>query len=155
EQDIDILVDLKGYTGHNRLRLLARRLAPIQVHYLGYPGTLATDFIDYMMVDRHLVPPGQEAFFTEQLVYLPDCYQVNDRNRTIGGHTPSRKDCGLPERGFVFCCFNNNYKITREVFAIWLRLLKGVADSVLWLLADNRWAEANLRGEAQAAGVDP
>ena len=155
EREIDILVDLKGHTGNNRLRWLSRRLAPVQAHYLGYPGTLGADFVDYFMADRFTVPPGAERDFIESIVYLPGCYQVNDRNRGDDQRTPTRAECGLPEGGFVFCCFNNNYKIVPEVFAVWMRLLRALPDSALWLLADNQWAEANLRREAQAAGVDP
>lgn len=155
EHDIDILVDLKGHTEDGRLEILARRPAPVQVHYLGYPGTIGVDFIDYMLVDRFIVPPGSEQYFAEKLVYLPGSYQVNDRLRTIAENAPARAECGLPERGFVFCCFNNSYKIAAPVFALWMRLLTAVSGSVLWLLADNEAAAENLRREAAAHGIDP
>jgi len=125
------------------------------VHYLGYPGTLGSSVVDYMLVDPVVVPPGREQHFTEALVYLPGSYQVNDRKRQIAPQTPSRSACGLPEAGFVFCCFNNSYKITPAIFTIWMRLLSAVPGSVLWLLADNRWAEENLRREAASRGVAP
>jgi predicted O-linked N-acetylglucosamine transferase (SPINDLY family) len=150
---VNILVDLKGYTQDARTEIMALRPAPIQVNYLGYPGTMGADFIDYILVDEFIVPPDQQPFFTEKLVHLPGCYQVNDSQREIAPRTPSRAECGLPEKGFVFCCFNNNYKITPEMFGVWMRLLIGVPGSVLWLLEGNRWSPDNLRREAEARGV--
>jgi predicted O-linked N-acetylglucosamine transferase (SPINDLY family) len=152
---VDILVDLTGHTSGGRLEILARRPAPVQVHYLGYPGTLGVDFIDYMLVDRFIAPPSEQAQFAEKLVYLPDSFQINDPYRTVSERAFTRADCGLPERGFVFCCFNHGYKLTPRMFDIWCRLLKALPDSVLWMSATNRWAQANLRREAQARGVDP
>ncbi len=154
QQDgVDILVDLKGHTRDARTRILALRPAPLQVNYLGYPGTMGASFMDYILVDDFIVPPEQQPFFTEQLVYLPGCYQVNDSRREIAAQTPTRAACGLPQEGFVFCCFNNSYKITPEVFSVWMRLMQAVPGSVLWLLEGNRWAPANLRREAEARGV--
>jgi predicted O-linked N-acetylglucosamine transferase (SPINDLY family) len=155
ENEIDIAVDLKGFTRDSRIAILACRPAPIQVNYLGYPGTMGADFIDYIIADRWTVPFGEQTFYTEKIVHLPDCYQVNDRNRQIAERAPTRAACGLPEQGFVFCCFNNSLKITPTFFDIWMRLLKAVPGSVLWLLAANPWAEANLRKEAAARGVAP
>jgi predicted O-linked N-acetylglucosamine transferase (SPINDLY family) len=137
------------------MRLHRRRPAPVQAHYLGYPGTLGTGFVDYLLVDRFLVPPEAEPHFAEKLVFLPDCYQVNDRQRAIAAETPRRGDCGLPEDGFVFCSFNKSYKITPAVFAVWMRLLEKVPGSVLWLLADNHRAEENLRRAAESRAVSP
>jgi len=151
--EVDILVDLTGYTKQARTQILALRPAPIQVNYLGYPGTMAAPFIDYILVDDFIVPPDQQPYFTEKLVHLPGCYQVNDSQRQIADHTPSRAECGLPEAGFVFCCFNNTYKITPEIFEVWMGLLKTVPESVLWLLQDNPFAPANLRKEAGTQGV--
>jgi len=151
--EVDILVDLKGYTRQARTQIMALRPAPIQVNYLGYPGTMAAPFIDYILVDDFVVPPDQQPFFTEKLVHLPGCYQVNDSQRPIAAHTPPRAECGLPEAGFVFCCFNSTYKITSGVFDVWMRLLKAIPGSVLWLLEDNPVTSANLRREAQARGV--
>lgn len=153
--EIDIAVDLKGYTKYCRPQILAHRPAPIQVNYLGYPATMGADFIDYILVDPFIVPSDQQPYFTEKLVHLPECYQVNDSKRIIAGHTPSRQECGLPEQGFVFCSFNNSYKITPIFFEIWMRLLKAVPGSVLWLLGKNKSMEENLRREAQARGVNP
>jgi predicted O-linked N-acetylglucosamine transferase (SPINDLY family) len=154
EDGIDILADLKGYTKSARTQIVALRPAPIQVSYLGYPGTMGADFIDYIITDRFITPSDQELFFSENIVYLPDCYQINDRRRKIAEPTPTRKECGLPEQGFVWCCFNNTYKITPSVFGIWMRLLKKIPGSVLWLLASNKGAVANLRREASARGVN-
>jgi len=155
EDRIDILVDLKGYTKGARTGILALRPAPIQVNYLGYPGTMGADFVDYLITDRFITPPERAPFFSEQLVYLPDCYQINDRQRPLAAQTPTRAACGLPAKGFVFGCFNSTYKITSEVFAVWMRVLGTVPSAVLWLYEGNRVVMANLRGEAQARGIDP
>jgi len=152
---IDILIDLKGYTQYARPRIAAYRPAPVQVSWLGYPATMGAPFIDYVVVDSFIVPPDHQATFTEQLVHLPGCYQVNGRNREIAASAPSRQDCGLLPEGFVFCSFNNSYKITPEVFAIWMRLLAAVPGSVLWLLAANDLVERNLRREAEKRSVAP
>ena len=151
--DVQILVDLTGYTKNARTRILALRPAPIQVNYLGYPGTMGASFIDYILVDEYIVPSDQQPCFTEKLVHLPGCYQVNDSRREIASRTQSRAECGLPEAGFVFCSFNNNFKITPEMFDVWMRLLKEVPGSVLWLLEGNRFAPVNLCREAQERGV--
>jgi protein O-GlcNAc transferase len=152
--EVDIAIDLKGYTQDSRPEIFSYRPAPIQVNYLGYPGTMGADFIDYIIGDAVVTPCDQQAFYRERIVQLPDAYQVNDRKRLIAERTPSRSEVGLPEDGFVFCCFNNSYKITAPVFDIWMRLLREITGSVLWLLRDNATAENNLRGEAQARGVD-
>ena len=154
-EEIDIAIDLKGHTRDARPRILGHRPAPIQVSYLGYPGTMGADFIDYAIVDPFVVPLDQQPNFTERLVHLPECYQVNDSKREIARRTPSRQECGLPEGAFVFCCFNNTNKLTTAFFDIWMRLLKAVPGSVLWLLSDNDWATENLRREARTRGVDP
>lgn len=155
EHEVDIAIDLKGFTQESRPEILAHRPAPIQVGYLGYPGTMGADFLDYVLADRVALPFDQQAFYAEKIVQLPDCYQVNDSQRVIAAETPSRQAAGLPEDGFVFCCFNNNYKIRRPFFDVWMRLLAAVPGSVLWLLRDNDAAERNLRKEAAARGVDP
>ncbi len=155
ELEIDIAVDLKGFTVDSRAGILAHRLAPLQVNYLGYPGTMAADYMDYILADRHVIPIQHQAYYTEKVVYLPDSYQVNDAGRGIAQRTPTRAECGLPPTGFVFCCFNNNYKITPTIFDIWMRLLQRTADSVLWLLEDNAAAAHNLRHEAQRRGIAP
>jgi protein O-GlcNAc transferase len=151
--EIDIAVDLMGLTEENRLNVLARRAAPIQVNYLGYPGTTGAGYIDYILADPTIIPEHQKASYAEQVVWLPDAYQINDNSRRISEHTPARRECGLPETAFVFCCFNNNYKITPEIFDIWMRLLRATENSVLWLLEANAAAAANLRREAEKRGV--
>jgi protein O-GlcNAc transferase len=153
--EVDIAVDLKGFTERSRPRILAFRPSPIQVSYLGYPGTMGTDYIDYLIADRIVIPESQFGYYTEKVVYLPDSYQVNDSKRRIAERTPSRIEVGLPEAGFVFCSFNNPYKITPTVFDIWMRLLSEVDESVLWLLKSNEGVAHNLRREAADRGITP
>ena len=153
--DIDIAVDLKGHTQNSRLGIFAQRIAPIQMHYLGYPGTLGAPFIDYLVADPTLIPEAHQRFYSEQIIYLPDTYQVNDRSRRIADIDDTRHDHGLPESGFVYCCFNNNWKITPDIFDVWMKILNRVAGSVLWLFEDNPEAAKNLRSEAVARGVAP
>jgi protein O-GlcNAc transferase len=155
EHEIDIAVDLKGFTQDSRPEILAYRAAPVQVGYLGYPGTIGADFLDYVLADATVAPFEHAPFYAEKIVQLSDCYQVNDRQRAVSASTPTRSEAGLPDQGFVFCCFNNNYKIRKPLFDIWMRLLAKVPGSVLWLIRDNEAAERNLRNEAQARGIDP
>jgi predicted O-linked N-acetylglucosamine transferase (SPINDLY family) len=152
---IDILVNLNGYFGEERTGVFARKPAPIQVNFLGFPGTLGANYIDYIIADRCVIPHDNRKFYNEKVVYLPNTYQANDDKRPIGETHLTRLECGLPPHGFVFCCFNNNYKITPSVFDSWAAILGNVRDSVLWLLADNSLAVANLRKEAQGRGIDP
>ena len=147
--EVDILVDLKGYTTNARPEITALRPAPVQVSYLGYPGTLGTPAMDYILVDSFVVPENQQEHFTEKLVHLPGCYQANGRFRPIA-ETPSRAECGLPEAGFVFCSFNTAYKITPAMFGLWMRLLENTPGSVLWLLEPPAAGADNLRREAEA-----
>ena len=151
---INIAVDLKGFTGEGRNKIFAHRAAPLQVSYLGYPGTMAADYMDYLVADPVLIPPEYQGDYAEKIIYMPHSYQVNDSTRLIAKNSPDRAKLGLPEAGFVFCCFNNNKKITPFVFAIWMRLLRAVPGSVFWLLADNDAAVANLRRAAIARGVE-
>ena len=144
---VDILVDLKGYTTHSRPGIAALRPAPVQVSFVGYPGTMGAPFIDYLVADHFVTPPEHAAQYSERLVRLPGSYQVNDRKRVVGA-TPPRRELGLPEEGVVFCCFNQTYKILPGTFAVWTRLLAALPGSVLWLLESNPWAAANLRREA-------
>ena len=152
---IDIAVDLKGFTEEARTGIFSRRAAPIQVNYLGYPGTMAAPYMDYIVADPILIPPESRQHYAEKIVYLPDSYQVNDRKRRISDKEFTRAELGLPPTGFVFCCFNNNFKITPNTFNGWMRILKQVEGSVLWLLEDNETAANNLRREAEARGVEP
>jgi predicted O-linked N-acetylglucosamine transferase (SPINDLY family) len=151
---IDLLIDLTGYTQYARTQIPATRPAPVQVNFLGYPGTMGADFIDYIIADSIVVPMDQQPFFTEKIVHLPGCYLPGGGQRRISETTPSRGECGLPETGFVFCGFNNSFKITPDIFDIWMRLLRLVPESVLWLRAINPTATNNLRREAEARGVD-
>ncbi len=153
ELEIDIAVDLKGYTADNRAGIFSHRGAPLQVSYLGFPGTMGVPFMDYLIADRHILPERLAPHYSEKIVRLPDSYQVNDRQRRVAERTPTRTEAGLPETGFVFCSFNNSYKIRPATFDVWMRLLKQVEGSVLWLLQDNPVAVANLKREAQARGV--
>ena len=150
---IDIAVDLNGYIASNRMGILAHRPAPLQVSYLGYPATTAAPYIDYVIGDRFVTPLTDAAFYTERIVQLPDSYQVNDSTRAIGLQVPSRAEAGLPRDGFVFCCFNNNYKITPPIFDVWMRLLGAIDAGVLWLLASSETAKTNLRHAARARGI--
>jgi predicted O-linked N-acetylglucosamine transferase (SPINDLY family) len=152
---IDIAIDLAGHTQHGRLGILAMRPAPIQVSYLGFPATTAADFIDYIVADAIVLPFDQQPYYTERIVHLPDTYQVNDSRRAIAARAPAREELGLPAQGVVFCCFNNTWKMAPPVFDVWMRLLDRIAGSVLWLRCDKPRAEANLRSEAAARGIDP
>lgn len=151
--EIDVLIDLQGQTAGARADLLGYRPAPLQITYLGLPATTGLPSIDYVIADEFLIPPADAHFYSEKPLYMPHVYQVSDRLR-VSAAPPTRASCGLPDEGFVFCSFNNSYKYTPEVFATWMRLLQQVPASVLWLLADNPWAEANLRREADRAGID-
>jgi predicted O-linked N-acetylglucosamine transferase (SPINDLY family) len=147
---VDILVDLKGYTRDARPQIAASRPAPVQVSYLGYPGTMGTDAIDYVLADAFVLPADQQSHYSEKIVHLPGSYQANDCRRPIAAHVPTRGECGLPESGFVFCCFNSSEKITPRIFDVWIRLLAAVPGSVLWLLASSPQAVENLSREAEA-----
>jgi predicted O-linked N-acetylglucosamine transferase (SPINDLY family) len=151
--EVDIAVDLNGITEGARPGVFARRPAPVQVAYLGYAGTMGSPHWDYILADRFVIPADDRHAYTEQVVELPDCFMVNDDRRQISDPVPSRAQVGLPEHGFVFCCFNNAYKITPDVFDIWMRLLRRIEGSVLWLSSVHAAAAANLRREAQARGV--
>ncbi|MCX7901675.1 MAG: tetratricopeptide repeat protein [Burkholderiaceae bacterium] len=151
---IDVLIDLKGYTLFARPEILAYRPAPVQAQFLGYPGTMGADFVDHLIADPIVTPPSLADAFTERLALLPRCYQPNDHRRPLPP-PPRREECGLPDDAFVFCCFNNTYKITPAFFDLWCRLLQRTPGSVLWLLDANLQAQQNLRREAQARSVDP
>jgi predicted O-linked N-acetylglucosamine transferase (SPINDLY family) len=142
QMEIDIAVDLTGFCEHGRTEILGFRPAPVQVNYLGFPGTSGADFIDYIIADRTIIPPDQAQFFSEHVVYLPDTYQANDRKRRIGSRIPTRREAGLPDEGTVFCAFNNAYKITPPIFDLWMGLL-----------GDSPAAISNLVREAEARGV--
>jgi protein O-GlcNAc transferase len=153
--EIDIAVDLMGYSGAALHSILARRPAPVQVNYLGYPGTLGSADADYLIADEFLIPEANRSYFTEQVVYIPGTYQPNDSRRALGAAVPSRAATGLPPDGFVWCSFNNAYKLTPRLLDIWCRLLQAVLGSVLWLIPTAKEAERNLRNELTARGIDP
>jgi predicted O-linked N-acetylglucosamine transferase (SPINDLY family) len=153
--EIDILVDLNGLTTGGHQEILGRRPAPIQINYLGYAGTTGTDNVDYIVGDSVVIPPQDFAFYSEKVVWLPGSYMVNDDQRKLPEGIPTRSECGLPEQGPVFCCFNGAYKITPDVFDVWMRLLRGVENSVLWLSSTNAISKTNLLKEARQRGVAP
>ena len=154
DSEIDILVDLMGFTQDAHTNIFAYRPAPIQVNYLGYPGTIGASFIDYIIGDKTLFTLADAAVYSEKLVQLPDSYQPNDRKRQISTKAFTRREAGLPDNKFVFCCFNNSYKISPQTFGCWMRILKCVEGSVLWLRAENQTAIANLKTEAQTRGIE-
>ncbi len=150
---IDIAVDLTGFMKDSRTGIFAMRPAPVQVNYLGYPGTMGAAYFDYLIADRMLIPENQRHHYTEKICYLPHSYQANDSGRHVAGATPGRDEVGLPDGAFVFCCFNNNYKITSDVFDVWMRLIRAVKGSVLWLIEDSPEAAGKLREEAERRNV--
>lgn len=152
--ELDIAVDLSGWTIGCRPRVFAARVAPVQINYLGYPGTLGVPYMDYILADKVLITPETEAFYTEKVIYLPNSYQPNDKSRAVSTVFSTRTELGLPEDAFVFCCFNNNYKITPETFDHWMAILRAVPDSVLWLLQASEQTAHNLRSEAKDRGVN-
>ena len=154
-EEIDIAVDLMGFTRHSRPSLFATGLAPIQVSYLGYPGTTGMKGMDYIIADPQLIPEGLREHYSEKVAYLPDCYQPNDRQRRIADKRFTRAELGLPEDAFVFCCFNNSFKISPAVFASWMGILRATPGSVLWLFSYTEAVEKNLRNAAHSHGVDP
>ena len=156
QRQIDILVNLNGYSGGHRTRVFSYKPSPIQVSYLGFSATMGTDYIDYIIADRYIIPPEYKIFYTESVVYLPDTYQVNDTKRQIAMRTPTQAELQLPDTGFIFCCFNNNFKITPEIFDVWMRLLNKVDGSVLWLSEQrNSAVSRNLREAAKYRNIAP
>lgn len=154
DAEIDILIDLNGHTAGSRTDIFAAPPAPVQINYLGFPGTMGAGYIDYLIADRFLVPETARNAYAEKIVYLPS-YQPNDSKRLISDTLPARRDHGLPDTGFVFCCFNNSYKITPRIFDIWMRLLNSVPESVLWLAAGSESSRVNLQREAERRKIAP
>lgn len=154
ELKIDIAIDLMCFTKYHKFGIFVKRCAPIQVNYLGYPGTSGTNYLDYIIADKILIPKESQKYYSEKIVYLPDTYQANDSTKKISDKIFTREELGLPKDGFVFCCFNNNYKITPQVFNVWMRLLKRVENSVLWILSENINISKNLKKEATLRGID-
>ncbi|WP_269606559.1 tetratricopeptide repeat protein [Prochlorococcus marinus] len=153
--NIDIAVDLMGYTRNNRFNIFSYRVAPIQINYLGYPSTVGSNIIDYIIADKIVIPDNYEKFYAEKILRMPNCYICNDDKIKIDKELISRKDFNLPEKGFIFTCFNNNKKITPKEFDIWMRLLIKIKGSILWLKQTNKLATDNLYREAEKRNVDP
>ena len=154
KMEIDIAIDLKGFTRNCRPKIFAEGCAPIQVSYLGYPSTMASNYMDYLIADSTLIPEEKKHHYLEKIVYMPNSYQVNVSNRSISKTSLSRHELGLPSKGFVFCCFNNTYKITPSTFIGWMRILKAVEGSVLWLFENNNNTTENLKKEAMKFGIN-
>ena len=155
EIGIDIAIDLTGLTADSRPDIFAYRAAPVQINYLGYPGSMGANYMDYIIADRIIIPNEAQHFYTEKVLYLPNSYQVNDSDKKISSKVFTRLEVNLPEKGFVFCCFNNNFKITPDTFSAWMRILNTVDNSVLWLFEDNPFSTMNLRRQAEALNIDP
>lgn len=155
DKKIDIAVDLTGYTEGNRWQIFTKKIAPIQVNYLGYPGTLGGSYIDYIIADKILIPESNQSGYSEKVVYLPHSYQPNDTKKEVSSRVMTRAEFGLPEEGIIFCCFNNNFKITPEIFQSWMNILNKIEDSVLWLFEGNKLATSNLISEAIKMKIDP
>ncbi|MDB4133314.1 hypothetical protein N9608_07530, partial [Amylibacter sp.] len=155
QDEIDIAIDLNGHSQNSRTDIFAYRAAPIQINYLGYPGSMGAEFLDYIVSDQHLIPPESQKYFSEKQLYLPNTYLPTDDRREISQKPMCRSDMGLPDDAFIFCCFNNNYKISPNEFDIWMRLLTKVKNSVLWLRESNQFSSINMKNEAQKRKVDP
>lgn len=155
QMEVDVAIDLAGYTADSRIEIFSWRPAPVQINFLGYPGTLAVDYMDYILADRHVIPPEHQTHFSEKVLYLPDTYLPTDRNLQIAEETPTREACGLPPAGVVFCSFSHEYKISPPLWAVWMSLLRRVPDSVLWLTARNALTQENFRRSAAECGVAP
>jgi len=155
EMEIDIAVDLAGYTSDSRTAIFAHRPAPVQVNYLGYPGTMGVDYMDYILADRHVIPLEHQQYYSESVVYLPDTYLPTAGGIRISDRTPSRSECELPETGFVFCSFSHDYKISPPLFDVWMRILKRVPGSVLWLMSRGETQQRNLGSAAELRDIDP
>jgi predicted O-linked N-acetylglucosamine transferase (SPINDLY family) len=152
---LDIAIDLTGYTSGNRSGIFAYRAAPIQINYLGFPGTSGADYMDYIIADHFLIPDKSQHFYTEKPIYLPHTYMPTDNTRKFSTNSIDRGSLGLPENAFIICCFNNNYKITSSEFNIWMRVLNKVENSILWIRSSNYWSEENIKKEADKRGIDP
>ena len=151
---IDIAVDLKGYTRDNRFGIFVERCSPIQVSYLGYPGTLGSNCIDYLIADKTIIPKASQKFYSEKIIYMPDTYQVNDPTIKIDYKNLKKSNYGLPENKFIFCSFNQNYKITPSVYNIWIKILKETKDSIIWILIENNKSRDNLLEKLRSSQID-
>lgn len=155
DMEIDIAIDLSGYTSDSRTDIFAYRPVPVQVNYLGYPGTMGTEYMDYILADRHVIPENLQQFYNEKVVYLPDAYLPTDSGIQISERTPTRAECGLPPNGILFCSFSHDYKISPPLFEVWMRLLQQVPGSILWLMSRSDVSQHNLRLAIERGGIDP
>ena len=155
ELQIDIGIDLGGYTKYARTGIFSQKRMPIQAHYLGYIGTMGLDYFDYIVADKTVLPESNKDYFSEKIIYLPNSFQANDSTRQISDKSFTKEELGLPVDGFIFCCFNNNYKIVPQTFSAWMRILKATKGSVLWLFEDSPQVARNLAKEASQRGIDP
>jgi len=155
EHEVDIAIDLCGHTQHSRTGIFSYRAAPIQVNWLGYPGTIGAKFIDYIIADRITIPESHYKFYVEKVVCLPNTYMVDDSKRIVSSRIFTREECGLPQNAFVFCCFNNNYKFNPQVLDSWSRILHEVQNSVLWISENNEDFKDNITAEFEGRGLDP
>ena len=153
--ELDIAIDLGGYTASSRTKIFAMSVAPVQVSYLGFTGTMGSKYIDYIVADQFVIPKGSQKYYTENIAYLPNSYMINESNINPSKKLPRRKDHGLPIDGFVFCCFNNHFKITPSVFGCWMSVLAQVDGSVLWLSEAHKSTSNNLKKKAKIHGIDP
>ena len=151
---IDIAIDLKGYTKNSRTGIFAYRAAPIQINFLGYPGTLGAIFFDYIIADLTLIPETKKNFYSEEIIYMPNTYQPTSHSFVTSNKIFTKSEMHLPKESFVFCCFNNSYKISPIEFGIWMRILNKIGNSVLWLTGSNKWAKENLIKEAENHGIE-
>jgi len=154
EIGVDIAIDLCGYTAWNRAEIFSYHAAPIQINYLGYPGTMGAEFIDYIIADKIIIPDQDKINYSEKVIYLPNCYQPNIKNKNVSKKDFKRIDFGLPNKSFIFCNFNSNHKITPEIFDLWMNILKKIPNSVLWLLKSNTLASKNLWKEAKKRNIE-
>jgi predicted O-linked N-acetylglucosamine transferase (SPINDLY family) len=154
EHEVDIAIDLAGPTHNSRTGIFSYRAAPIQVNWLGYPGTIGADFIDYIVADRTIIPESHHEFYVEKVVYLPHTYMVDDSKRVASSRIFTREECGLPRNAFVFCCFNNDYKFNSKVLDKWSRILLKVENSVLWVSENNQSFKTNITAEFEKRGLD-
>jgi protein O-GlcNAc transferase len=154
DKNVHIAIDLKGHTNGGRIGIFAHRAAPIQINYLGYPGSTGADFMDFIIADPIVIPPRNEKFFVEKIIRLPNCYQPNDANKVVSNNIYSREEIGIPSKDFVYCCFNNSFKILPDIFEAWINILNKTPQSVLWLIEDNHWATTNLKNAVEKKGID-
>jgi predicted O-linked N-acetylglucosamine transferase (SPINDLY family) len=155
KNELTIAIDLMGHTNNARTTIFAKRIAPVQINFLGYPGAMGAKFIDYIIADKNVIPHEQRKFYTENIIFMPHTFQPNDNNKIISNQLTSKKEVGLPEDKFIFCCFNSIYKINKNIFSAWIEILNLVPKSVLWICTDNKTAIKNLQNSMIEGNLDP